>query len=157
MKNLLFLLMTFVISLHAHAGDNEDDLRNEISFLAKKLLDKSGKDELTIEQPSVMKPFLGICGEPGHRGVLLNCVTPGHNAYKAGLQTGDIITSINGVSMLGQRSHSHQMNVYYKMMNAMKTNDVLKLVLMRRGKEVSQDVVVGALNQPSYTLVIKRN
>lgn len=139
----------------ALAGDADAELRNEISFLAKKLLDKSGKESLTIEQPSVMKPFLGICGEAGHNGVLLTCVTPGHNAYKAGLQTGDIIISINDINMLGQRSRDHE-NVYFDMMGKMKTGDILRLKLLRRGEEVQQNVTVGTLNQPSYTLIIKR-
>lgn len=156
--SLAFIMM--LVSASAIAG-GESELRNEISFLAKKLLDQSGKNELTIVQPSVQKPFLGICGEPGHHGVLLTCVTPGHNAHKSGLQTGDMITSINGVSMLGQRSHSHdhksENNAYMTMMNKMKTDQVLKLLLLRQGKEVNLSVKVGALNQPSYTLIIKRN
>jgi S1-C subfamily serine protease len=154
----IFISFTLGFGTVAFAGNSEDELRSEISFLAKKMLDKSGKDELTIEQPAVKKPFLGICGEPGHNGVLLNCVTPGHNAHKAGLQTGDIILSINEISMLERRSHRDEWkSVYYKVMGEMKVGDILNLRLLRRGKEVSKSVKVGSLNQPSYTLTIKRN
>lgn len=154
----LFLSLTVVYGTVAIAGYSEDELRSEVSFLAQKLLDNSGKDELTIEQPAIKKPFLGICGEPGHNGVLLNCVTPGHNAHKAGLKTGDIILSINGVSMLEKRSHDHESkSPYYEMMGKMKVDETLKLILLRRGAEITKSVKVGALNQPSYTLIIKRN
>lgn len=139
------------------AGD-EAEIRNEISFLANKLLDINGQKELTIKQPSVFKPFLGICGEVGHSGVLLTCVTPGHSAYKSGLQTGDIVTSINGVSMLDKstRSKKHNDTAYMKMMNSMKEGQVLKFVLSRQGEERNIDINVGTLIQPSYTLIIKR-
>lgn len=161
-KSPLSLTLAFImmlVSASAIAGSPESELRNEISFLAKKLLDKSGKNELTIEHPAVKKPFLGICGEPGHHGVLLTCVTPGHNAHKSGLQTGDMITSINAVSMLGQRSgkHDSKKSAYMAMMNKMKADQVLKLILLRQGKEIEKNVTVGVLKQPSYTLIIKRN
>lgn len=161
-RPLFFSATLFVLMLASSstviAGSSESELRSEISFLAKKLLEMSGKSELTIKQPSVNKPFLGICGEPGHNGVLLTCVTPGHNAYQAGLQTGDIITSINGVSMLGQHSHKHDsMNVYYTLMGKMKADDRLKLTLLRHGEEIQQTIPVGILKQPAYTLIIKRD
>lgn len=153
-KTILISLALCAYS-NVFAASSDAELRSEISFLAKKLLDNSGESTLTVEQPSVMKPFLGICGEPGHSGILLNCVTPGHNAYKAGLQTGDTITSINGISMLEQRSHDHQ-STYFDMMANMKTGDVLALKLLRHGEIIEQSVTVGVLNQPSYTLIIKR-
>lgn len=157
-KSVLLFLMFSACSSTAFAGYSENELRNEISFLAKKLLDMSGENELTIKQPSINKPYLGICGEPSHSGVLLTCVTPGHNAQKAGLKTGDVIISINGVSMLSQQAHKHDSaNAYYKMMGAMKTDDILKLTLLRHGKERQKDVPVGKLSQPSYTLIIKRD
>ena len=158
LKTTLLFLMLSTSLTSVLAGYNESELRNEISFLAKKLLDMSGENELTIKQPSINKPYLGICGEPSHSGVLLTCVTPGHNAQKAGLKTGDVIISINGVSMLSQQAHKHDSaNAYYKMMGAMKTDDILKLTLLRHGKERQKDVPVGKLSQPSYTLIIKRD
>lgn len=158
LKTTLLFLMLSTSLTSVLAGYNESELRNEISFLAKKLLDMSGENELTIKQPSINKPYLGICGEPSHNGVLLTCVTPGHNAQKAGLKTGDVIISINGVSMLSQQAHKHDSaNAYYKMMGAMKTDDILKLTLLRHGKERQKDVPVGKLSQPSYTLIIKRD
>ena len=156
MSNFKYAILMLFFCSPSFAGD-EAEIRNEISFLASKLLDINGQKELTIKQPAVMKPFLGICGEVGHSGVLLNCVTPGHNAYKSGLQTGDVITSINGVSMLtnSTRNKKHKDTPYMKMMTSMKKGQVLKFVVNRQGEERQIDVTVGALNQPSYTLIIK--
>jgi hypothetical protein len=81
----VFAAMTSV----SFAGSSEEELRHEISYLAKELLDLSGEDSITVEQPAFMKPFIGICSEVLPEGVKLTCITPKHNAAKAGLTTGD--------------------------------------------------------------------
>jgi len=48
------------------------------------------------------RPFLGVLlGPPSERGVQLIGVTPGSSAEAVGLRPGDIVTSLNGVSLGG--------------------------------------------------------
>jgi predicted metalloprotease with PDZ domain len=95
--SIAVLIATMSTSL---AGSSEEELRHEISYLAKELLDLSGEDSITVEQPAFMKPFIGICSELLPEGVKLTCITPGHNASKAGLMTGDLVISINDIDLI---------------------------------------------------------
>lgn len=137
------------------AGDNEKELRYEISFLAKKLLDLSGEDSITVEQPAFMKPFIGICSDIFPDGVKLTCITPGHSAARAGLKTGDLITAINDIDLTGIPRKSHD-NVYYGITKKMKTGDKLAMTLIRKGVEQVITVTVGAVSHPAYTLTVKK-
>jgi len=131
------------------AGSREEELKNEISYLAKQLL-----ASITIEQPAYMKPFIGICSDVIPRGIKLTCITPGHNASKAGLKTGDLIISINDVDMTGL-SKRDKKNAFYDLTKSMKTDDPLALKFIRKGKERSITFKVGAVSHPAYTLTIK--
>ena len=137
------------------AGMSEEKLRREISYLAKELLDLSGEDSLTVEQPAFMKPFIGICSEVLPEGVKLTCITPKHNAAKAGLKTGDLLIAINGIDMTGMNKNDYK-NPYFSITKSMKTGDKLAMKLMRSGKPESIMVTVGAISHPAYTLIVKK-
>jgi S1-C subfamily serine protease len=164
MFKLSHLVKTAVISLAvfiattstSFAGISEEELRQELSYLAKQLLDLSGEDSLTVEQPAYMKPFPGICSDVLPQGVKLTCITPGHNASKAGLKTGDLVISINDldVTELTKKDHS---NAYYSVTKSMKTGEKLAIKLIRNGQQQLVNVTVGAISHPAYTLIIKKN
>jgi len=137
------------------AGSSEEKLRHEISYLAKELLDLSGEDSITVEQPAFMKPFIGICSEVLPEGVKLTCITPKHNASKAGLTTGDIVISINGIDMTGMNKNDYK-NAYYRITKSMKTDEKLAMELIRKGKPELITVTVGAISHPAYTLIVKK-
>ena len=46
------------------AGEwTEEHIMREIAYMAKKLLDMSGKESIRLESPAFDKPFMGICSE----------------------------------------------------------------------------------------------
>lgn len=145
-----------VMTTCSYAGPSEEDLKHEISFLAKKLLDMSGQESITVDQPAYMKPFIGICSDVIIRkGIKLTCITPSHGAAKAGLKTGDLVIAINGVDMTKMDSNDDESG-FYRLINSMKTGDVLAMKLLRNGQEKSFDVKVGSIDQPAYTLTVKK-
>lgn len=127
----------------------EDDIKREISFWSKKLLDMSGEESLTIESSSVVKPFIGVCNMVDEKGVELTCITPESQADKNGLKTGDLVIAINGVSMTG-KDGSKKDHGYWGVVKSMKTGDLLKMDIIRSGEAMSIDVTVGSLSQPAF-------
>ena len=125
----------------------------EISYLAKKLLDMSGEESLTVKQPSYDKPFIGICTEVTEQGMKITCVTPGTQAKKAGLQTGDIIVRMKGLDMASSEKETTKKN-YFSIVENMKTDEEIKLLLLREGKRMDLVVTVGSLSHPAYELRI---
>lgn len=152
--------IALVVATSAFAGSNEEELKHEISFLAKKLLDMSGEDSATVEQKAFMKPFIGICSDVTPGGIKLTCITPGHNASKAGLKTGDLILSINGIDMIGiDKNRVHKKankNPFYSLTKTMKIGDQLVMKLLRNGQKQEITAIVGAVSQPAFTLTVRK-
>jgi len=134
----------------------KEELMSEISFLAKKLLDSSGKDSLVLKSPSVMKPFIGVCSKIISLGIELTCISPASQAQKSGLKTGDVIIIMNGLSMAQTPNKSEKDNPYWDIVHNMKTGDVIKMGLLRGGKNIELEVTVGAISHPAYELKITR-
>ncbi len=139
-----------------HAGDSKEELMDEVSRIAKKLLDLSGEDSITIKAPAVEKPFIGICPMVQENGVKLTCITPDSQADKNGLKTGDVITAVNGQSLKKSSKKSKKNQAYWTIMHEMKTGDVLKMEILRSGNIVNLDVTVGSLSVPAYELKVSK-
>lgn len=133
----------------------QQELKYEISFLAKKLLDLSGEETMTVTQEPIRKAFLGICSEIRPGGIELTCVTPGHNAKAAGLQTGDVVIELNGVNFVKAKT-SELKEAYYKQLMTMKKGQKMAFKVYRASELLDIDVTVGEINQPGYTMTIKR-
>ena len=154
-KFTVISFISLIFNTTSFAQNSEEELRNEISFLAKKLLDISGEESITIEQAAYMKPFIGICTSLTPKGVKLTCITPGHNAFKAGLKTGDLITSINEIVLTKSNKNGYK-KAYAGLLKSMKTDDSLAVKFMRKGEERSVVFKVGAVYYPAYTLTVKK-
>jgi len=175
----LFVAMALLIAVNVsyadedkHSGANTDtklvkksgsdkkseteDIMREISFLAKKLLDISGEDSMMVSSPPVRKPFIGVCSSIKSAGIKLTCITPESQADKNGLKTGDIVTSINGVSMAESDIDEDVKHPYWGITRNMQTGDVLKIRLIRGGQTLNIEVTVGSLIQPAYELKVNR-
>lgn len=170
----LILLATAVVLQVSHAGESkalekkqgkdikawtkekhQDEIKYEISFLAKKLLDMSGEETITVNQDPIRKPFLGICSEITPGGVQLTCVTPGHNAKAAGLQTGDMVVELNGVNLVSSKMGEIKEAYYHQLMN-MKTGQSMLFKVYRGPEALEIPVTVGEINHPGYIMTIKR-
>jgi len=133
----------------------EEEIKHEISFLAKKLLDKSGKEQISLYQEPYTKPFLGICSNVVPGGIQLTCITPGHNAEAAGLRSGDMIVKINDTKMTEPNTNNLK-KVYFGMIEQMKAGEKMSFTVYRGPNEKTIDVTVGELSQPGYTMTIRR-
>jgi predicted metalloprotease with PDZ domain len=149
---LLCFTSTAVLS-----GDeySEKHLTSEIGFLANKLLNLSGKDTYSIEVAPYEKPFIGICTDIKQQGLVLTCVTPGTQADKGGLKTGDIVTQIKGLNLVNA-DDKRTKRAYYSVVETMKTGDVIPLTLSRNGELMQLDIEVGAVSHPGYSLKISK-
>jgi len=154
----LSILLLFLAALVAQAGDEhaEDKIKLELSYLALKLLDLSGEDTYVVESDAVAKPYVGICMDMKKEGILLTCVTPDSGAAKAGLKTGDLIKSINGLSLAKQDDKHNSKGNYWKIFGEMEIGDKLMVNVSRGDKELDIAVKVGSLSHPSYRLEIKK-
>ncbi len=158
-RPLAFLLglALYATNIASYAG-SVDELKHEISFLAKKLLDQSGKDTITIKQAAAMKPFIGVCPEPSARGIKLTCITPGHNAAKAGLQTGDLVIAIDRLSMVSNESDKkHHHSAYRRVFSSLNTGKTLLFTVLRGSEEMKINVTVGAISHPAYTMTVSKD
>lgn len=153
---LLPALCLALASTTVLAGEyNEEHLKREISYLAKKLLDMSGKDSVTVESPAYIKPFIGICAEMEREGIRITCVTPGTQAAKNGLKTGDLVTRMKGINVQNE-DLAKTKKTYYKIVDEMKTGDKIDMAILRDNKPVQLVVTVGSLSHPAYKLEVNK-
>ena len=101
-----------------------------------------------LDQGYFSRPFMGIGYQaispdiaasynlPVKWGVYVTKVVAGSPAEKAGLQVGDIITSLNNVKM--DETHN-----YLNMLYTYKPGDQVTLGVMRNGKEVTLQITLG--------------
>ncbi|MDA8441248.1 MAG: trypsin-like peptidase domain-containing protein [Peptococcaceae bacterium] len=71
-------------------------------------------------------------------GALVQDVSPNGPADKAGVQSGDIITAVNGKAVANYYDLTHELFKY-------KAGDTIKLVISRNGKQITTSVVLAEL------------
>lgn len=135
--------------------DSEKYIKLEISYLMRKLLDMKSLDAYQISSKAFTKPFLGICAEPSDGGIALTCITPGSQAFLGGLKTGDMVTKINGQSML-LASGGKTKKAYFGLVNDMQVGDVLKFEVQREDKTLNVEITVGKMHHPSFDCTISK-
>lgn len=140
----------------AQAGEySEKEIKLEISYLAQKLLDMSGKDSYELSSEAYMRPFIGICSEITEGGLKLTCVTPGTQAHKNGLKTGDVVSQMNDVVLQGSDLMVSK-KAWFKIVENMKTGEVIKMKIKRGTETLTQEVTVGAISHPAFTLKVNK-
>lgn len=135
-----------------------EEIKREISYLSKMLLEVTGEDEYKIEASAYVRPFIGGCFDQKPEGVLITCITPGYQAEKAGVQTGDLLLAINDESMAlkADKDKKAEKGRFFDIVRSMKTNDKLRLTLLRSGEKRTIDLVVGSVIHPAYSLQVKK-
>ncbi len=94
------------------------------------------------------KTFLGVYPESGDEGVYLSGIVPGSGAENAGLQEGDILTSINGSSIRSTGDLHDELNKY-------KGGDVVSIAYLRDGQAATAKVELTEKTSKKY--VSERN
>lgn len=157
---VILLMTTLTMSLTSNvvsAGvQTEDEIRLEMSYLAMRLLEIKQVDTYTLESKAFAKPYIGVCSKMKNRGVYLACITPNSQAAKAGLKTGDLVLSINGVSMAGQSDHYDPSGNYWKITHQMKAGDELVFELADGNKTRKVNVIVGSISHPAYRIEVSK-
>ena len=145
------------IATPAYSGDlnSEEYIKLEISYLMRKLLDTKGVDVYKISSEAFTKPFLGICTELSDKGIALTCITPGSQAFLGGLKTGDLVTKINGQSML-IASEDKTKKAYFGIIKNMKVGEQLELEIQRDGDTLAKKITVGKMHHPSFDCDISK-
>ena len=158
------ILFMFSIASSVLAGEKgeewkltkEESIQIEIGYMAKKLLDLSGKDSYSVEIKSYMKPFIGICMQLVDKGINVTCITPGSQAEKNGLKTGDVITAMNGKEIHLQGDVEKHKKESFSIIKAMKTGDHIKMTVERVGEIIEMDITVGTVSHPGYVLTVTK-
>ena len=152
------MIASLFINTGVLAGDDhsEEDLLREVSFLAMKLLEMSGKDSYVVQSEALVKPYIGICTHIKEEGISLTCITPGSGAAKAGLKTGDLVMSIKGIDLSEKGDPKNQKKNYMLAFRDLKIGEPVKFVLRRGSETMEVDVTVGSLSHPAFKLEINR-
>lgn len=112
-KKCLLILTLFVISISASAGQGRLGLT--VAFTAQRTTFDARMDRLVI-----------------------NGVEKDSPAIRAGLMSGDIIESLNGMTVTGQSGRK-----LFKAMAAIRTGDSVRMTVLRGGKRLSVSMVAG--------------
>lgn len=153
---VIALIQGLASNLVLAGAHTEEEIQLEISYLAMKLLEIKAKDSYTLESKALIKPYIGICSTMKKKGIYLSCVTPASQGAKAGLKTGDMVLSINGVSMANQQDYRDPDGDYWKITDRMKIGDELVLELVDGDKTRELTVTVGSLSHPAYRIEISK-
>lgn len=95
------------------------------------------------------KPYFGASLSETAEGLEISRHTfKGSPAYEADLDKGDVITSINGVSLATRAA-------FNELVNAQKVGDVIKVEFIRLGQSLETSVTL--TSDPSYTIAIDDN
>ena len=154
---ILLLLINILPVNFVQAGEmkSEDDIKREISFLAKKMLDISGEDSYALESPASTKPYIGICTSIDQQGMAITCVTPGSQADKSGLKTGDIVSKMNAVNLLNDDA-SKSKHAYKEIINNMSIGEEIVFTVHRENQTLPITITVGSVSHPAYSCNISK-
>ncbi|HEY9776518.1 MAG TPA: PDZ domain-containing protein [Planktothrix sp.] len=99
---------------------------------------------LAISIATVLPASAGFIGfamqeAPKPNGVEIALIKPGGPADQAGIQPGDIVSSINGIQV-------HSAAAVTRMIAAMHPNETAQLALVRNGAPININVVIGSLD-----------
>jgi PDZ domain len=128
-------------------------VRQELEFLASKLLRITGQTEFsTTHEGHVMRAF-GVCAEATDAGVKVNCISLDSTAERLGLKTGDLITEIDG-SVLTDSDTDAAYQRYFATLRALREGATVSVVYVRNGESRRARASYESFFSPSYTFTV---
>lgn len=82
--------------------------------------------------------YLGV---PSKRGVMVSDVQPNSPAQAAGLRSGDVILTFNGIPV--EAEQEEEINRFAQMVTALRPQTAATLTLLRDGQEITREVSIG--------------
>ena len=124
----------------AAAQKDLEQAARRVAALNRQLGRDNGRVQV-IEQRMVLKPVIGVVLSPDAQGgVRIAGVTPDSGAAKAGLKTGDRITSVNGTAVLGTTSELRVDNAR-TLLTDMEEGKPVRIGYVRGGQNATANVV----------------
>ncbi len=131
------------------------DIEKEISYLAKQLLEVTGKDEYTLKKDSSSRIMIGACLSVKTNGINLTCITPDLSPQEMGMHTGDIIIAINEINFVNEDTQISQA-LLDQIVTTMQAGDILK-VRYRRDQNVKEvNIEVRELSHPGFNFKVSK-
>ena len=128
-------------------------LREELEFLATKLLRITGEVEYTTTHEGHEMVIFGTCGTATDTGLLISCVSPDSTAEKMGLRTGDKLLSINGMQLVDV-SKALAYERYANTLKGIKAGDKVSVKFIQNGKVKQAAQKVEAFYSPTYSFSV---
>jgi C-terminal processing protease CtpA/Prc len=161
------LILSLFWQSNAFAGENKSEvkkskeeqitlLREQLEFLAAKLLKVTQSDEYVVEHQGHELLVFGACGNGVKKGIKINCVSPGSAAEEIGLKSGDIVTEVNSVKFkdLPVKQAS---SLYYKVIDELKEGDAITVTYLQNGQVRNESGVIKGYYSPGYTFSVTTN
>jgi len=156
MKKIILILLIVNISFQVKAEQTIEDIEKEIAFLAKNLLELTGKSSYTLIKKNPFQPMFGACFSIKEQGIKLTCITPGLDPQKKGLVTGDIITKINDISFVNKDLKVSK-KLFKKFITSMNSGDNLAVNYINHNQQSKSVVItVAQVNYPSFELKVSQ-
>jgi len=145
-----------MMSFQVIAEKTVADLEKDIAYLAKNLLELTGKNSYTITQKKTVKPMFGACFTIQEHGIKLTCITPDLDPQKKGMLTGYIITKINDISFVNKDLGTSK-KLFQKFITGMKPGDNLAVIYTNHNQQSKSVVIVVAkVDYPSFKLTVSQ-
>lgn len=158
MKNTLLFIMLLIVYLPVYSGEKScnctvEDIEKETSYLAKKLLQLTKKDQFVIEHEKSMETIIGFCTEVTTHGINLTCITPDLDPFKKGMLTGDKVLRIDEYNFVNNTLKASQ-KAFDNMKAQIKPGDLLTIEYIRDDELKEVKVKVSQITHPGFRLEV---
>lgn len=158
MKNIFLFTLLLAFYLPVHAGEEScnctvEDIEKETSYLAKKLLELTKKDQFVIEHEKSMETIIGFCTDVTVHGIILTCITPDLDPFKKGMLTGDKVLRIDEYNFVNNTLQASD-KAFRQMKAQIKPGDLLTIEYIRDDELKEVKIQVSEITHPGFRLEV---